>query len=94
MRQVTGRTTTARVRPNAHAARTPGSRAATPDLSPDEAPAPPAADTDTARADADGDFLRALRAPRYRFDEAPFSDPLTAAISRFTGIASPYPAGP
>ncbi|MFD7878257.1 hypothetical protein ACFV5G_29860 [Streptomyces sp. NPDC059766] len=57
-------------------------------------PAPPAADT--GNPEAADDFLRALRAPRpsYGLDETAFSDPLTAAISRFTGIAPPYSSGP
>ncbi|MPY35177.1 hypothetical protein FNH09_29220 [Streptomyces adustus] len=81
--------------PAAAAPRGPGAGGTAP--SPGEPPAPaapPAAET--ASPDAAADFLRALRAPRppYGLDETPFSDPLTAAISRFTGIAPPYPSGP
>ncbi|WRZ93088.1 hypothetical protein OHB54_31015 [Streptomyces sp. NBC_01007] len=44
---------------------------------------------DASGPDAESDFLQALRSrrPSYRLDEASFSDPLTAAISRFTGTA-------
>jgi hypothetical protein len=49
--------------------------------------AAPAADA--GGQDAESDFLQALRSrrPSYRLDEVSFSDPLTAAISRFTGTA-------
>jgi len=55
--------------------------------SPRETLASPTADTGS--PDAASDFLQALRSrrPSYRLDEASFSDPLTAAISRFTGTA-------
>ncbi|MGW7606826.1 hypothetical protein ACWGKW_05990 [Streptomyces sp. NPDC054766] len=44
---------------------------------------------DAGGPDAESDFLQALRSrrPSYRLDEVSFSDPLTAAISRFTGTA-------
>ena len=101
MRHATGRAAPWRARPRAHVGAASGScskpeshgHAALPYVP--EPGVPPARETpasptaDTGSPDAASDFLQALRSrrPSYRLDEASFSDPLTAAISRFTGTA-------
>lgn len=96
MRHATGRTVSRRARPRAlvgaasghcPSPAAPGPAASPYVPEPGETLASPAADTEG--PDAASDFLRALRSqrPSHRLEEASFSDPLTAAISRFTGTA-------